>query len=444
MIPYLLLAVAMPQQTGGAILLDRNRIDRAAPSVPANTSRRQRRPRVPTHVAIQGADVTIAGIAFQGAQAPAPVAAAARPFLGQRASTDTLQRLAAALSAAYTHSPVALYTVAIPEQDFAGGVVRVILTEGRVATANVRSDKRHPLLAARMAPLLAESPLSRATFERQMTLMRAIPGMTVDVDLQDPDSSGALALTVTPRQRRTKFSLGFSNRGVDLLGGGQFDARADGYGLIRDGDDLSLAASAASDFRRYRYAGAGYSVPLTPSGVTLTASGAYLETRPEGYQINGNARQASIGVSYPLLRTFHRSADLSLATDLLHSDNALFGTVVAAEHTRAVRAAAGYSEVRERRSVEFSGSLSQGLDVLGARVPIGVSEASFTKGTIAFGASQAIGQRLVARLTGSAQYTGDRLPAAERYSLGGDAIGRAFDIGVLTGDRGAGGSAELA
>lgn len=441
MIPLLMLA-ALPQQTGGAILIDRNRIDRAAPPA-ASPSRRSRAPRAPMHVTDRGADVPIAGIAFQGAQAPAPVAAAARGFLGQRASTATLQQLAAALSAAYTRSRVALYTVAIPEQDFARGVVRVILTEGRLASANVRSDKRHPLLAARMAPLLEENPLSRGTFERQLTLMRAIPGMTIDVDLADPQNTGALAMTVTPHQRRTKLSFGFTNRGVDLLGAGQFDARGDVYGLARDGDDLSLAASAASDLRRYRFASGGYSVPLTPSGLTLSAAGAYLETRPKGYALSGNARQASLGLSYPLLRSFHRAADLSLGVDLLDSDNALFGTVIAAEHTRAVRASAGYSEARERRSFEFSGSLSQGLDVLGARVPVDVSEATFTKGTVAASISQAIGARVVARLSATAQYSRDRLPAAERFSLGGDAIGRAFDIGVLTGDRGAGGSAEL-
>ena len=58
--------------------------------------------------------------------------------------------------------------------------------------------------------------------------------------------------------------------------------------------------------------------------------------------------------------------------------------------------------------------------------------------------AQAIGKRFIVRLSASAQYTRDRLPAAELYSLGGEATGRAFDQGLLTGDRGAGGLAELA
>ena len=445
--PGLLLAAAATQQVSpdarpGANIVDRTRADRAVPPTARPVA-----PIAPPPALIltQGTPVPIAGIRFIGAKAPARVAAAARGFLGQPATRATLQRLAADLSTRYGASNIALYTVAIPEQDFAGGVVVVSLTEGRIVTAAIKGDAaRYPLLRARMAPLLAEAPLSRKTFERQVTLLRAIPGVTIDTDFRDPDATGALTLTVTPKRRHRKVSIGFSNRGVDLLGSGQFDAKADFYGLARDGDQLSFAASAASDFRRYRYGSAAYAVPLTASGLSVTASGAYLETRPLGVPFTGRAKLAGLTLGYPLIRDFHHSADLSLGLDGLDSDNALFGNLIASERTRAVRAAASWSVTHPKRSLSVTGSVSHGLAILGARVTAPIAETGFVKGTATLGIAQQIGKRLVARVTASGQYSNDRLPAAERFSIGGEGIGRAFDTAILTGDKGAGALAELA
>lgn len=436
------LAAATAQTSPGAILIDRQRIDRAQPATPARAAPR-------TTTATIGADAPttpIVGIRFVGAKAPASVAAAARPFLKRMASRQTLGELAAALSAAYADAPVALYSVAIPEQDFAGGVVVVGLTEGRIATARLAGSApgAHPLLRRRLAPLTQEAPLSRATWERQQSLVQAIPGLTVTSDLTDPEATGALVLTATPKQKRTRITAGFSNRGVDLLGAGQWDAAATLYGAAVDGDQLSLSASAAADLRAYRYVSAGYSAPVGADGLTASGSLGYLETRPRGYPVTGHARQAAASLAYPLVRSFHRSADISLGVDGLNSDNAAFGNIVADERTRAARLAASMADSRTRRELSFAAAVSHGIDGLGARVTTPGVRTGFLKGTASAAASHAIGGRLVARLSASAQWTHDPLPAAERFAIGGDTIGRAFDTGLLTGDRGAGGLAELA
>ena len=441
MVITLSLLAAVLQATPGAILIDRNRVDRASlPSAGAPTVAAP-----PPKITGASTGVPITGIRFVGAQAPGAVAEAARRFIGRAATAATLAELAGALSNAYGRTAVALYTVAIPDQDFARGLVIVSLTEGRIARAQVRGGAgHHPLLRRRMAPLTAESPLTRGTFERQLTLIRAIPGLTADTALTDPGADGALTLTVTPRQRRSKITGGFSSRGVQGLGDGQLDAAAELYGVARDGDQITLAASTAGDLRRFRYASLGYGVPLTDNGLTATANAAYLETRPRGFPVAGTAKQAGAAIAFPLIRGFSRTADVSLGLDGLNSDNAVFGNVVAREHTRALRAAASYSQATARRSASVSASLSHGLAIVGARVDRATAEAGFLKVALSTSAAQAIGKRLVLRLAASGQYGRDRLPAAERFAIGGEAIGRGFDTGLLTGDRGAGGSAEIA
>ena len=443
---FLILALAVatgsPQDARAPLLIDRNRIDR--PSAPAPLPL----PRPGSAIAKVGAEgsaVTITGVRFRGAKAPRPVAAAATRFLGRPASKATLQAMATALSDAYGESDVALYTVAIPQQDFSGGTVEVQLTEATVIRAVVSGDPNaHPRLRERIAPLVAEKPLSRSTFERQFTLMRAIPGLTVDPQFTDPTNSGELVLTATAKQRRRKVTVGFGNRGVDLLGDGQFDANAEFYGVARDGDQVTLTGSAASNFKRYRYAGAAYAVPVAANGLTLSANAAYLETRPRGVPIEGRAKLAGVTLSYPLLRNFHQAGDISLGVDGINSDNAVFGNLIATERTRAVRAAAGFTNSRERTNLALSASLSHGFDALGARVTAPLADAKFAKASLAASFAQAIGKRAALRINGSGQYSRDALPAAERFAIGGEAIGRAFDTGLLTGDRGVGGLAELA
>ncbi|MBO9714410.1 ShlB/FhaC/HecB family hemolysin secretion/activation protein [Sphingomonas sp.] len=431
------------QDSSGAVLVDRDRIDRPAQRP---TARDQAPKRGTVRVASEGATTPIRGIRFQGAKAPAPVARAAQRFLGRTASKETLAELAGSLSQAYARTDVALYTVAIPEQDFASGTVTVLLTEGRLAKASVKDDRpgRHGLLRKRIAPMLGEAPLSRATFERQVSLMKAIPGLTFETDFADPGADGSLALTVTPKQKRTRFSAGFSNRGIDLLGDGQFDASAEFYGLAVDGDDLKVSASAASDLKRYRYASGTYALPLTASGLTLTASAAWFETRPKGVPLRGTAKLAGVSLGYPVIRSFHRALDVSLGVDGIDSDNAAFGNLIASERTRAVRLGASFTEARDRRTVALGGSLSKGLDVAGARVTAPLAETGFLKANGSAFAEQRIGKPLFARVTLAGQYTRDRLPAAERFAVGGSAIGRAFDTGFLTADRGVGVVGELA
>ena len=441
-----LFALALAQQASpGAILLDRNRVDRAPPPVerPAPAPKR-----AATIVTAEGTGAPISGIRFVGAKAPALVARAAAQFLGRPASRQNLVALAAALSTAYGKADVALYTVAIPQQSLAGGVVTVSLTEGRIAHVALKpksKDKRgHPLLAARLARLTEEAPLSRATFERQTTLARAIPGLTFDTEMTDPAHDGALTMTAAPHQKRSKVTASFSNRGIDQLGGGEIDVNGELYGLATDGDQLTLAVGAATDLKSFRTVSGSYAAPLTASGLTATGSLGYLETRPRDYPVLGTAKQAGLSLSYPLRRDFTHSADVSLGVDGLDSDAAAFGNAIGREHSRAVRLAGSYAAATPRRSISVAGSLSQGLVVAGASAATDDTDLGFLKAAASTSIAQSIGKRLVLRLAASGQWSDDRLPAAERFAIGGAAIGRAFDTALLTGDRGGGGSAELA
>lgn len=111
------LAASLPGAIPQPLIIDQGRADRvpvpelprpdiqaAAPSATAAEL---------TRVDATGNNRPIAGIRFEGAKVPAPVAQAAETFLNRPANAQTLRQLAAAMSDAYGKSDIALYTIAI-------------------------------------------------------------------------------------------------------------------------------------------------------------------------------------------------------------------------------------------------------------------------------------------------------------------------------------------
>jgi hemolysin activation/secretion protein len=432
-------AVAAAQLQPPTTPIDRDRrppVPKVEPQKPAGSAT----------VQAQGSQEPIRTIAFQGVEAPAEVARAAEAFLGRPATRETLVELAAALSRAYERTDIALYTVAVPDQDFGDGVVVVDLAEGWIDSVRVDAPdgERFPLVEARAARLVGENPLSRGRFERQVSLIQSIPGLTVDASFDNPEGDDSVQFILVPKQKRREFALGINNRGPHLLADVILQAGADFYRLFADGDQLSLSGYASHDFDHYLAVDGTYAVPLTASGLTMSATAGWIGTRARHTDLRGHATFAGLAMSHPILRRARSAADISISIDGVNSKNALFGNVFATERSRAARLAAAYVSASEQDNLTASATLSQGLDIFGADVSDADGEAGFSKVNATLAYERTLVPRLLGRLNVLAQYSGDRVPAAELFAVGGATIGRAFDTGLLTGDRGIGGIVELA
>ena len=441
----LALAAPLPAlaQTGSPI--DRQRADRAQPE----TLRPDRgTPNAATRV--EAGDETappIRNINFQGVNVPLVVARAAQPFIGRPASRANLQALAAAMSEAYGRSEVALFTLVIPEQDLSAGDVRVLVAEGHLETVLLTGEvegRRLRLVRAYAERLTRQHPTRRATLERYLSLIRDIPGLKVQTSLRTGQEAGGVVMILALDHSRPTVSLGFDNRTTRLVRDGQFQARARGYGLLREGDETELDATTSVNFSDLLYAGFIHSTPIGTDGMRLALSAGYLETRLPASGLRGEAQALGLTLSYPLLRSYRRNLSFSLSLDGLNSSNAAFGSLISSERTRALRASAVYTQVSPRRALSAAFTASRGLDVAGARIPAAIGELGFEKLNGRIGIDQAIGRRAALRLRAAGQFTRDPLPAAERFSLGGADYGRAFETGLINSDRGYGVSGEFA
>lgn len=392
---------------------------------------------------------TVTEVAVQGASiSPAFVSGASRPFIGQTLDEAGLSRLVKAVADAYGKTDIALYTVAVPEQDFAGGRVILVAIEGRIGEVVIqptpaKADMR--LLKAYAGALKTDRPLSKGALERYISLIRDIPGVTTDIDLQRTDKVGVVRLVLKPTVKRFQAGVGINTRGTAQLGRTQISLDLIGNSLLTQGDRAQATIAVPTDVERFQYYGLSYQRPVGTNGTMAGVSLGYLKTKPKGSDVTGDARIAALTLSHPLIRGYESDLYLTGAFEALNSENALFGQTQSDERTRVARIGAAYGRTRTRSAMSLKGAASFGIDGLGARTADPLSgRPDFRKVTGDAAYDRAIGKPLAVRLRATAQATDDPLPASEQFSLGGDAYGRAFEASTLVGDRGVAASAELA
>lgn len=384
-------------------------------------------------------DVTVREIRFVGAGVPANVARAAQRFVGKPASSENLAKLAAAMTRAYNRSSVALFTLVIPEQDLSGGVVTVASAEGYIGSVTLSGERESgpaPLVAKMAGGLAGRRPLPRARFERALGNIADLPGVTVTPSLALGGEQGAVALDLAVDAKKPTVGLGFTTRTSQFVNDGIVEANARGTSLLRSGDETRLTGAAALDFRSLLYLAASHSTPIGADGTRAELSGAALRTRPQGLAIDGEAWSAGFGVTHPLIRASRRNLVASGRLDYLDSRNALFGSTIAAEKTWTASGSLAFRLSEDRTVIGARVGGAKGLDFAGARVDPGVGEVGFAYADAAIEANQAIGKAFVVRAAATGRWTRDRLPAAQRFSVGGATFGRAFDDGLVSGDRG--------
>jgi hemolysin activation/secretion protein len=428
--------------------IDRDRLDRADPALP-RAGAPVRLPFAPATVApAAAAQVTLKQVRFEGATLPRETLdEAALPFLGAPLDQATLQKLANAISGIYAASDIAFFAVSIPAQSAAGGVLVVRVVEGCIVdyklATETRSTPKH-LIAAHVRRLMRETPTHKSTIERTLSLLRDIPGQTVQAKLRTTATPGEVVLDLDVKRKQVEVTLNLNNRGVfNVTTDPQAQVAVAFNGLVREGDTTRLSGYMPFEPSRYQFYTASHATPIGSNGTTIGVSGAYVRTRTRDLGILGEAKQVGVMLAHPLIRSYKRNLTLTAALDATNSSNYYLDTAFGGFRTRAFRLGANWSSIGKTSGYGLSLSLSQGIDGLGAREFIGYSEAGFRKANLQLTAVKEVTPAIAAKLTARAQYSADRLPTTERVVLGGEGAGLAFRDGFLTADKAVVAGAEL-
>ena len=379
---------------------------------------------------------------------PGELAAAWRPFVGRWLDAGNFSQLTDALGAVYARNDVAMYTITAETQDVANGVIRIQTLEGSVERAEITATagaRNRALVQRYVDKIVAERPLHQSTLQRYVSATRDVPGLQSQVSLETGDTDGGMRMKVALRPHRVQVGLAVNNQGIAYLGRAQMQGDLYLNSLLRQGDQTRLTVAAPWATRLYQSYSVEHVEPIGANGLVATFNANYLRTRPKNTDLLGHATTAGVQLSYPLVRSYDRSVDVSLGVDGVNNENAFLGFTYADERTRALRAAVSYDRQAGRLLLAARGTLSLGIDGLGARATRrGSGNLDFRKLGGKLGASVGLGERATLRLNAAGQWASDPLPATEQFALGGAAFGRAYAASVTAGDYGIAGSAELA
>ncbi len=378
---------------------------------------------------------------------PALLAASTRPFVGRTIDTKVLGEIAGAVAQVYAEkSNIALYTIVVADQSFEDGALRLSAIEGFIEHVDLSGDVSGRLerVTKYSSRLMTEHPLTRSTFQRYLSLIRDIPGLSIDAKLLRGNAPGAVRLVLVLSQKKWHLALSADDQGSNPLGRVQMQAKASLYGLLREGEETSLTVAVPTVVRRLQYVAFSDSQPLDDDGTSLQGTFGYLRTRPVFPSPGGEAKNLQFLVSHPFLRSYDENLYLSASVDGIDSSNATLGEIVANERIRAFRLSGVYVSTTADTAFGISASLNSGLDVFGARTTDpGLGEVGFKKMVAQASYNHLLGEEWVAQFRASVQLAFDRLPVSELYALGGSDFGRAFPTAAAFGDSALAGSAEL-
>ncbi len=391
------------------------------------------------------------------------VQAILEPLAGKQTTVGELAQEVNKITELYRAAGYPLSFALLQQQSFANGLVVVTVVEGHIGSLRIDGDPggAESRLRALSQPLIDEKPLTQATLERQLNLMRMVPGasFTPTLDLpQRADGASELAL------------LQVSHKPVSL-NGGIADLGTGNQGLVNLatnsltplGEQVKLTAALPLQSDDVRYFAGEVRVPIGTSGLAAKIDGYTYRAEPEVLQpgfddLDRTVRneRLGIGLSYPILLSNEHSLTATggvYATQSRDRYTDRAGSWFEQDvRVRAATAQLQYVQVTPAQSRDITLGVSRGFDAAGASKELntnfGVSgtpevDLDFTRFNLEARQNVRLPAQFELRAAAAGQYSNDILPNSEQTSFGSWRFAMGYPQGEQSGDKGLGVSLEL-
>ncbi len=426
--------------------------------------------------------VTLSHVNFVGAEAASDVdlSQAYTAYLGRELPVSVLCDIRAEATGLLNEAGY-LAAAEIPEQRIAEGAVELRVILGRLTALRVRGDAgpSERVLARYLERLVGQEVFNTHDAERYLLLADDIPGLDVRLSLR-PAAGGAagdLIGEVAVLRRSAVLDLNVQNYGSKALGRFGGLLRGEIYDITGMGDRTTIALYSSHDFDEQQTVQLGHDFTVGSDGLRLGAQLTLGWTNPTlgvpNASVNSETFFLSTFASYPFLRTQETSIYGTLGLDIVDQDVDLNDVLLSKDRVRTVFARMdfvqtdidsiarrnGYTPYEPRYRIAGSVEARHGVDILNATPDC---RANLTACILSGDAPSRIEQDptpFLLRAKAHAEYrptplwtiafdleaqiTDVPLPAFEEFAAGNYSIGRGYDPGSLTGDRGIGTSLEL-
>ena len=336
------------------------------------------------------------------------------------------------------------------------GVLRIDLLEPRFGEVRVNGDPGpHLERLERLGTKLREDvPITQAEVAETLRQMRSLPGLTLQASTaRDETSANVYRLDLDTQFDRTTGVVRLSNRGTDEAGPVFVLGQVMFNGLLGGQTNLGATFGSATDFAEYHGLGLLANVGVGTSGGRLSFNGFWSRSNPDEPVVDRDddylRDRASIAFAQPLPNFQRANLVLMAALDLDDLEILRSGERLRDERLRMLSVGPHWSWRHEGGAQYFLGvDLVQGLDAMGSGLTaLDIEDdprrADFTATRFTFARISRFGESWTLRLDALGQQTPHVLPYGERFKIGGDRLGRGFEVAEIAGDEGLGAKVEV-
>jgi len=378
-----------------------------------------------------------------------------RDQLGQPISRDSAGAVADAIVSLYERDGYVKPEVTLDNSLTGRGVLRVQVHEAQISRVIFEGDagRFRRQLDSVAARLEHSKPLRRDDIPAALRELRQLAGVTITANpRRDTQVRNAFELAIRTEYSAVDGMVRMNNRGTEQIGPafilGQFSIN----GIAGRQGKLGLVFSAASDHDEYLGGGLYFDTGFDNGShfnALLFRSSSAPDEAPVDLDDTYTRERASLRFSWPLRQENSLSLAMSAAFDADDLVIARDGFEFRDERLRIFEGGLRASW-RGDSPTQYSANLQlrKGLDGLGAglqaldlvddprRVDFLLTQLSAT-------VYRRFATDWSVRLDALSQYSGDVLPDVERFKIGGDRLGRGFEVAEIAGDSGIGGKLEL-
>jgi hemolysin activation/secretion protein len=379
-----------------------------------------------------------------------------RDQLGRPVSRDGARAIVIALAELYVNDGFVKPEVTLDDALGGNGVLRVQVHEAQVTSVIIEGDlgNNRDALERIGARLENTRPLRKNDVPDALRAMRQLAGLAVTATTRrDAHTRNAFELVVHADFSPLDGVVRMNNRGTDQAGPlfvlGQLFAN----GLLGRQEKIGLIFAAATDHEEYLGGGLYFDQALGEKGTRVNALLFGSHSAPNEAPVNFDDEYTRERLTFRVMHPLRQDSTLTLnATGAFEADDLTIersGTAIREERLRIVETGLR-AAWRGTGSTQYSMNLQfrKGLDALGGGLHAtdlvhDPRRADFLVAQLQGTSYRRFAERWSMRFDAFSQFTNYVLPDTERFKIGGDRLGRGFEVAEIAGDRGVGAKIEL-
>jgi len=387
--------------------------------------------------------------------APPQLFTAYRDQLGRPISREVARAILSALADLYAADGYVKPEFALDDTLTARGALRVQVFEAQITSVTFEGDggRFNDALDHIGARLENARPLRKEDVAQALRDMRQIAGLAVTATTKrDTDIRNAFELVVKADFSPIDGVVRMNNRGTDQVGPAFLLGQVFTNGLLGAGEKIGLIFAAATDHDEYLGGGLYLDAPLGAGGTRGNALLFRSHSAPNEAPVNYDDEYTRERVTFRVTKPLQQRSDLSLNAGLGFEADDLsidrVGTQIRDDRLRILEGSLRTSWRAGATQLSANLQLRQGLDAFGSGLNAedlvyDPRRADFIVTQLQASAHRRFADRWSLRLDMFSQISGYVLPDSERFKIGGDRLGRGFEVAEIAGDSGLGGKLEL-